>query len=382
MISTLGPATPHRRVAAFWGAPQRSVLTVWRNLFAVMLAILPVLQGTAVRADMQGDIELLTVAAAQHQANKERILTWTGRVVITGAKTENDRPTGRLKASVEFAFDRKKEATRWNWTYEESVRIDNDVEIADSDPGFVNGMLSNGAFHQLGLVRPKSDKGRYTLRILPADDASPGPASDDFDPMYWFSLNGLDLAERFRFLHGNASGPGMECWSVSRADDRVILETGGSIANRSEVDLSQGGNLVAYLGSDPGVTENFTYRYQEVAGVWIPETIVYENVRKDTGTTHTRRLEWVDNTVNEPLAADEFSLVKMGLRRGDRVKDGRSGAEYTIQGDEYPPPPGVEYPPDLARPWTRTVMLASLTLLAVLLVVVLWLWSKGRKAET
>jgi len=42
--------------------------------------------------------------------------------------------------------------------------------------------------------------------------------------------------------------------------------------------------------------------------------------------------------VNIPLASDEFSLQKFGLRQGDMLADTRTGEKTTITDKSFPPP--------------------------------------------
>ena len=56
------------------------------------------------------------------------------------------------------------------------------------------------------------------------------------------------------------------------------------------------------------------------------------------GHVYTSSTDWRENVVNQPVAAEEFSLLKMELRRGDRIDDQRTGTMTRIVDEAFPPP--------------------------------------------
>jgi len=117
-------------------------------------------QATAPRSKSQPkelDVRLLEVGARVHEANLEKLRTWSGRVRVTRTNRRltgaEDGATGtRAVAFVDFAYDRSKQAKCWVWHYdaEKSQGEANGNGIAhDRRMSIVlrNGMIKDGAFY-------------------------------------------------------------------------------------------------------------------------------------------------------------------------------------------------------------------------------------------
>jgi hypothetical protein len=291
------------------------------------------------RGGLKGNAELLKIVAEAHLANKGRIQTWSGRATIESQSYEEARTTTdrRLKSSVSFAYDRQREATRWNYRQEEDrwVIDNNDVKI-NRKPYLNNGMKKDGVFYQLHNYKEDSDE-RRTMSIRPLSEVGYGMFAEEFDPMWYLTNAGENLAERLEFFYRNANNPSMSYMEVMADGNQVVLEIapGGGI-NRYKFDLSAGGNLISYFGSDSQVTVWYYWRYQKLKDIWVPESFTYINVNaaKDADGKHKfwrnsiRRVEFKENVINKPIDAAEFSFTKIGLRPGDRIYDERTGRDY------------------------------------------------------
>jgi len=291
------------------------------------------------RGGLKGNAELLKIVAEAYLANKERIQTWSGRATIESQSYEEGRTTKdrRLKSSVSFAYDRQRGATRWNYRQEEDrwVIDNNDVKI-NRKPYLNNGMKKDGVFYQLYNYKEDSDE-RRTMTIRPLRYAEGGMFSEDFDPMWYLTKAGENLNERLEFYSRNANNPNISDAEVTADGNQVVLETTSpGVINRYKFDLSAGGNLVSYFGSDSQVTEWYYWRYEKIKDIWVPKsfTHIHVSASKYEGTKHKywmneiRKIEFVENKINEPLDAAEFSFAKMGLRPGDSIYDGRTGRDY------------------------------------------------------
>jgi len=313
---------------------------------AALWIVVAAIGASAAMGGIVGDVEALNLAATEWQANFERIATWRGRVVITGRSTYKDRPEIRTSYAAEFLCDRNANATRWKWSCERDAKVVGGKEVPRFEPAFSCGMIKNQAFYSLDEVRKSQQKrGQYVATIFPLEKARAGFTSSDFDPTFFLTRNGQKLSDWFLFFYRKPDSHGFFGASVKREGERVILENrreGHSLVNRYEADLSQGGNLVVYdTVSDTGSTRR-RFRYEQVASVWVPKEVTYENVKKQQGRTTFRKLSWVENIVNEPCAEDEFSLAKLGLRRGDRVHDSRSNVDFIVHGTDFPPADDAE----------------------------------------
>ena len=138
----------------------------------------------------------------------------------------------------------------------------------------------------------------------------------------------------------------MSGWRVTRDQDTVVLEyhepcgdAGDYVQNRYEYSLSRGGQLMLFLGHDPYVDEKWTYQFAQINKVWVPSHVEYENHTRyqDGKRRHSIRvISWTQNTINQPIPADIFSLESIGVRAGDRVTDARSSLFYTYRKDLAP----------------------------------------------
>jgi hypothetical protein len=308
------------------------------------------------RGGLKGNAELLKIVAEAYLANKERIQTWSGRATIESQSYEEGRTTKdrRLKSSVRFAYDRQREATRWNYRQEEDrwVIDNNDVKI-NREPYPRNGMKKDGVFYRLYYYKEDSDETR-PMAIRPLSEVGYGMFSEEFDPMWYLTNAGENLAERLEFFYRNANNPNISDTEVTADGNQVVLEIapGGGI-NRYKFDLSVGGNLISYFGSDSQVTAWYYWRYQKLKDIWVPESFTYINVnaakyaegKHKFWRSSIRRVEFTENVINEPIDAAEFSFAKIGLRPGDRIYDGRTGRDYEFgqkgvtEADMPPRPP-------------------------------------------
>jgi len=300
---------------------------------------LPAAQSAAKGPPFRGDADLFNRVAVEHKANRERVLTWRGVVAVSTEERTAGRPESRAASRVTFAYDRPTRAVRWTWKNEEEVSIRDGFEQVRPDPVFAGAMRKEGAFYELGPLRPRSIKGEWTVRVASSAAQPFTPPGDNFDPAYWLDIQGERVEGRLAMFYDRArKGLDLSGVAVSRRGTQVTVEMrlAGAL-NQYEVDLAQGASVVSYLASTPeGAEERQTWRYAQRGGVWIPEELVLK--RTDSRQRgFWRKMEWIENVVNEPLPDDEFSLPKLGLRRGDHVYDANSRTDYVVQGAEYPP---------------------------------------------
>jgi hypothetical protein len=286
------------------------------------------------RGGLKGDVEPLRIVAQAHQANRDSIKTWRGRATIEVQSYEEGKSSIErwIKSSVTFAYDRDRAATRWNYTREEDRSITDSKEIKTNKKPYINnGMKKDGVFYELYY---ENQGQRRTMMIRPAHYAQRGMHAENFDPMWYLTNSGKDLKERLLFYYREANNPRLSLGRVEQDGDKVILETrSGNVINRYKFDLSLGGNLITYYGADSMVTTRYYWTYEEFDDIWIPKTFTYINVSKGKSglwRNSIRRIEFVENVVNEPLAEDEFFFAKIGLRPADRIYDGRTHIEYTF----------------------------------------------------
>ena len=360
-----------------------------------------------VQADV-GDAELLRTVSQEHRSNIERIRTWSGTIresMDSAIPVQGNDPfVIHSKAIIEFACDRPRKSFRSNYLCMDRT-TEGELEGVDSDnqpvrPG-MGVMVVDDCYYrcsydagidwlpaQKGASDERGTASRVPLTrvavIRPAGERrKPEALGNEIDPFYWFTYRGKDTGECFGVYSG---------WAEEKADfssrvtvgherDRVTLRIGDSNGhNRYVADLQQGANLVEYDAADStGTRENWKYEYESVSGIWVPKQVRLE-IHGPDGSHYVRTLSWEKNVVNEPVEETEFALTKLGLRRGDKVQDERTGEDYVVQGHEYPASDAETGQVAVqSRTFSRTVLLAGCVALLLLILAVFALRRQGNR---
>jgi hypothetical protein len=326
-----------------------------------------------------GDARLLKVASTYYKENRAKIKTWSGVVEVESEVSRPDGPTRKYRSSVEFAFDAKRAATRWNWSYEDFVVV-YDGRAQDQPPiGLHNGLVRDSALY---LVDFKPNvPGTRTFVIHEPSETIFGPMSQDFDPFYFMSDHGEEMDKRLTGIHNHRDSPGAKNWTVERDGDLITVRSestieaygGGILAAQYDIDLAKGGNPVLLTNISPINDERLAVVLDRINDVWIPREVDYSHTQLRSGkaTKHSRsRLSWRVSRVNEVLHEDEFSLARIGARPGDRVSDSRSGVEYVVPIEEITPQPA-----QASSNWRFAVVVGGAAIAAMLAI---WTWRRTR----
>ncbi len=336
------------------------------------------------RAEFRGDIGLLLEIATIHRANRERILTWRGKVLVTDEFKEESGNGQQQRSHVLFAHDRLQQARRWMWIWDEFSRT-KEGTTERKDMGFFGGMVLDGAYFRLGPTMGSDSY--HNIVIEPAGSCGFSPLSDEFDAMSFFAPESETLDARFEGLHAQAealkekANDGIISWVIGRDGDVVTVESDlavpnfGHSLNRYRVDLARGANLRSYEHSNPEVEEAWRFEFTEQEGISVPKEVSIANVNKELKDTMTRKLDWVESSLNKASDDQEFALEQIGAAPGDRVHDTRSGAEYGFESVQAPV--GASEVDTIK--FRRMLFLAALPLLFV--VVILLLRSRRARRE-
>jgi peroxiredoxin len=292
-------------------------------------------------AGVEGDVDLLRQVAQGHRANRESIRTWRGTATITSESQYRGGggPPGieghKSRDEVAFVYDAGAGATRWSCQRLSGTLTQDGREIEEDGTRrwFSNGLVKDGASFELSAAR-WDVQGNLVRRSLTIEEYR----GSYLDPMYYLSERGQDIHDRMMFYVENANNEKMIPATVSRTGNMVVLQVGsGSSINRFQFDLSQGCNLVNFLAADSVVTENRTFEYEKIAGVFLPTRVADGYTGKwGDGSERISRSEvtFVNQAVNEPVNPSEFDLAALGIQPGDWVRDSRTntGYAYGIQG--------------------------------------------------
>jgi hypothetical protein len=200
-------------------------------------------------------------------------------------------------------------------------------------------MLKGDAFYSFIHPLPSPEGKHYQLSIHDRSAFTIQPYVRDFDPFYYFSDRG-ETVSSFAVRCAAHFEAGKTGAAVVRRGDKLLLEIG---TNEEEhpcyvFDFSRGYNLVSYrYAKKEGYLDDFRYDYQQVAGVFVPSTVVWHRERKDADGIEEKshfEVRFVKSKINDPVDASQFHLDMLGLRPGDFVYDSRAGLTYEYQGAE------------------------------------------------
>jgi hypothetical protein len=289
------------------------------------------------RGEPEGDVELLKLVAAAHQANRAKIRTWQGRAQVEVVRADANGVIMRDKQTVDFLSDRSRGVTRWKWKHDERyVRKGLEIEghpVPDTLLETFDAMTTRGGFYRNApAITTREGQRLNTFVIQPPEKARSGSYSDCFDPMWYLSGHMTkctdDLLERLVFLYRRVKNEGISDIIATRRGDLVFLQLGDEhLSSRHTFDLSKGGNVVKYYAASDVETELREWTYEQVDGTWIPKTFTFSYNVKSPGTygdtSRTRRVSFVDNILNDPIPVSEFALGALGYCHGQEVTDRR-----------------------------------------------------------
>jgi len=368
---TLG--VDRRRYGHGLGFPPSLLLIIFFGCASLNAAV------SAEAAGLHGEAELLRLAAVEQQANLGKLRTWSAKVAIDTELKKGDVMFQSSSETVDFVYDHAK-GTRWTWTdtaHKEDKPAAHD-EPAPSRRGSTGLTLAKEGATYLRPALPFEELGQsQQVGIYPS--GSGGISRDKFDPIYFYRLRQMDIVERFLFYYEAAkTDADMNHVFVERNGSLITLELRRpSAVNRYVVSLDHGCHIVRYLADERSkvvtATEEWTYEYARVGGVWVPKLITLEMASPDGPARKTTRTRWLTNEVNGATSPEEFSVQSLGTRVGERVQDTRTRAAYTFGDQESP---GRAQSPRGSWWW-----LAILNILAVLIVLSAVVLARRRRAR-
>jgi hypothetical protein len=304
----------------------------WRGLVLYYSIIISIFSMYA-RAGAQGDPRLLDMVIAANQANRSRIVTWSGRATIAedGRLPGDGRYT--LDDQVSFFVDAKQGLERWRFSIV-NVKTFSDGKWRDTPDQLqqIDEMIRPDGYFTLqnGLIR--QGQVQRTLVIEPPDkklrDMHPNLYS--FEPFWFMSIEGHSVPDELdgrRKQWDNIASMG----DIACAQQQSIIELrvgDDTVENKYRFDLDQGGNLIEFSAKSPKRTARIKIDYQQNNGIWTPKTWT----REEQPAKFERHIKFVDCKLNIPVDASEFTIEKMGVVPGTQISDNRVGLLYKYGG--------------------------------------------------
>ena len=287
-------------------------------------------------AKLKGDPALLRQAAQLHKANREKIVTWSGRVLVSDREELEGQEISRAESEVNFFAGIPSNRLRfhWNVTFRSGGTVANPVNSK-------NGLIATERYTSVSRHKDP-EKLQTVISIEPAKRLRVGPLSEDFNPMFYFDDNAGRIDKFFASIADNAENPKLSDWVVSQTGNLVTLRVEAeNVYNEYVVDMAAGATLSRYRAGDTDGDEAYDWQYESKDGVWIPITwkcVKHERWRSENNRrvptkevrTITRIVRWEVSRLNEPIADEEFSIDKLGIKDGEWVTDriNRPGFSY------------------------------------------------------
>ncbi|MFV2069332.1 MAG: carboxypeptidase-like regulatory domain-containing protein, partial [Pirellulales bacterium] len=288
-------------------------------------------------------LELLRYVVVTYKENKAKIRTWQGKATVESRSVYATGDTGDdYSATVQFVFDRTRRSVRWNNTLEKWTKITQGQEDPQPVPQIVNGMMTPAALYRLGRHGSPGNPAKrpLMLTIYSSNDSDSfgrmQPQLYDFNPLYYLDTPRGDVARDLSGYLAMADHPGINRIKVIRAGDEVTIDMSmDNVTQRYTVSLSRSCNPIRFETVEPTSTWENHWTYELREGIWLPKTwtqTIHQKDRRD----EQRKVTFVESLVNQKVEPAAFSISHLGLQRGDKVDDRRTGQKYQYKGDQAP----------------------------------------------
>lgn len=320
-----------------------------------LFALAIVLTGSCatVRADITGDVAALQTAAQVYRENFNKLVTWSGHVRYT--RRSRDLEGGRAQnfanwheCQIEFAaryLDGEQMTLRFSIDYTQCRKLFDDGRTKSRRaPDNVAALLRDGAYYQYQYDKQESVGTIRNIVVREEKSVAGGMGLNSFAPDYFMKSSGLPFDKQWQFDVEEARNIPDHC-RVHREGSLVTFTIDSHRGDPDSptwtqvmteiIDLGRGGNVVlieSVLTTKANVTKaRFEIDYHNVNGVFIPRRAERKVVvTGDSPDDYVVAFVWTDSRVNEPSADDQFTLAKIGVRRGDRLHDNRDGSVIEI----------------------------------------------------
>ena len=347
------------------------------------LTTLPV----AVNAQITGDRELLRQAALASRANREAILTWQGEAEITtritGPIDEAGTFTGdwdvTRRSKVTFAFDRAARRHIFLQTQEEESGRKGNAPADGRAPLQWGILRADDTEYDVGhwYVNGKEGHPKRPVMMVQNITNHSTELSTNFNPFHLFD-----------YLQNDPYGLLMMYYEAPKVSSEVTITRSGDLVTLSSKSLGGRSVYVFSLGQsgvlvklDTGDSAQTTHRtvdreFALVNAVWVPikSRSVSVNVRNGKRRVTECEINITKQTINRSISPEVFTPIQLGIRKGDKVRDRRTGAEYLYDEETDP------LVPRRTPVWVYTAVGGAV--LATLLVMLAgWRWRRRAARE-
>ena len=370
------------------------ILQIWCLCFVLMFSQHSL--GEEVK-DYPSQFALIKSVREKFTHNRTSIKTWSGDVDVIKKDYEEDGKTLTYETKYEVAFlcDYVHQRQRFFivpsicCSYTNGTKIPSTLRqefvLWKDNTTYVRETFTPTtptAFDHRGKILVSDFLQPTNTSFQPRLDSLPFPPTD-IDSIYFsFDVSEKGVEEKLKDGLSDDAINKMHEKMLESGHPRYTIEKNGGVVNIYDkwneghvfkIDLDKGAQPTLFKSKG----KTWTCELQEVNGVWIPRK-TNDLFYASDGTAHHIEMLWRNQRIDTPLSQDEFTLVKIGARQGDEGYDYRTDSTFIIDGNEYPPPEGVEYP---TSNWFSTVRLVLIGLGLLLFLMGSIGLLRGRKGE-
>jgi hypothetical protein len=333
-------------------------------------------------AQIEGDASAFETAAQLYADNMGKLKTWSGNVHLELESTSevDDTAVVRVVGDVAYKWDLAKSRNRYEIRTTSDTLLKDGRETPRLPLESRNALLRDGGYYSvIYQLNAKATVGR-TATITAQPQYQPGFGYDSFDPVYFLTYMGIPWDDYWRSLK---AGEKEIVGQISVVNSKMTYarQIGDSHRATFVVDLAKGGNVLSIATSveqsDDSSTSQLEIEWKNINAVWVPSSLTRTViVKRPKASSRNYKLTWVDQEVNKLIADDEFSLPKLGLRRGDAIQDARSGVNYMAEGSEFPPMADISTESAAPRRSSWILIFANVAVVLIVLSLIIRRWKK------
>jgi hypothetical protein len=298
---------------------------------------------SSVAAELNGDIELIDQVEALQIANRDRIQTWSGAILIN-RRDRNEVGSYEMIDLLWYAIDRGQQShsVRWQTIGSRFHRFGNrDPEIDTYTMCRGGRLILGGQVYAFDQRSPGewSQEANVTVGHGFSLSSSPYSSSAKIDPLDYFKLGPEHTPEEYfsgmrqlklqEWSESSVSRQGQTIQLVVRVKDKP-----GQIEHF--FDLNTSGMLRKYHNTNMVAGAYKLLNYELIGGVHVPRHVFVTGSPPGGFPNSEKTVYWLEQQVNEPLDERMFTLEFIGVPAGSRVNDRLGGKQY-----EFTPDPAV-----------------------------------------